>query len=446
MQYQGAKGTVLDELQFFDVPNTERGVVRNELIEYRTLGEISQTSPFDFRICPQENQYLDLHRSRLKVKLKVVTASDTPTTTENASVDNNAMHMLFRQVDIMLNQVLISSSNNNYPFKAAIDCILNTQQYEDLSGNPSSEAWGFYPETNIGDWTDSYSKSRLKARTQNGKSPTFTGPLLADACSTRRWILPGVETVIRLWQTDYQFRILKDAAVIPDYKVVIEDIAFIANLITVKPEVTLSHQQILQTQTAKYPYKRTRVHTYNIKAGASSFKEDQIFQNDVPDKVYVTLVPTTAYLGLQTESAIDFSIGLTNDPLNLNFIKTVDFTYDDVSLPGQPWELDLQQTNRKPNYYDAMFAAYDNDGKSALLTNQNVGCFQPSFIEKTGIFCFNPYKGEQLPEFTVKEKRKGNARLSIVFEASLAANLTVIIYGVFNDMFEINKDKNIIIH
>ena len=33
--------------------------------------------PIEFRICPQENQYVDLKRSLLKIKLKVTKADGT---------------------------------------------------------------------------------------------------------------------------------------------------------------------------------------------------------------------------------------------------------------------------------------------------------------------------------------------------------------------------------
>lgn len=449
--------TVVDQLKLFDVPQTEKGVVRSEFIEYAPLGQVTQLSPVDFRIVTQENQYLDLNRSLLKVTFRIVDSEGVIAIADDpvAPVDS-ILHSLWRQIEVFLNQVLISSSTNNYAYKANINYRLNAT----FQNNAIAESSGY-----VGDvWSIGFGSTGNTIRRdllENGKVVTYCGPLLADVCSTKKWILPGIETVIRLWQNSEEFRISTGgAATAKGYKIGFQEIRFLANIITVQPEVTLAHKQILQKENAKYPYTRTRLHTYNISQGSSFFKQDQIFQNEKPDRVVVAFVLTEAYLGKYEENPFTYMPGIRAEESGaVTFIKTIDFTVDDKSMNGKPFELNFAKVAEAEDYtgfQEAFYARFNQLGQYPLTSNAGNDSFAliptigtidftvSSFAFNSSFYVFDEYGGLPKPQNTVTDMHKGNSRLNVVFEAPTDANLTVIVYGEFNDMFEINKDKNVI--
>lgn len=457
--YEGSAPAVVDQLKLFEVPSTEKGVVRNEFIEYRPLGQVSTVTPVDFRICTEENQYLDLHRSLLKVRFRVVDKDDAPIATAlSVAINDNILHTLWRQIDILLNQTLITSSTNNYAYKANIDTRLS----DGTRNNTIVQAAG-YVGSQFASGFNNQGTTIRKALVNEGKILTVCGPLRADVCSTKKWILPNIETVIRLWQTTDAFRIKTVAAHLDKaYKIDFQEIVFLANVITVHPEVTQAHKQLLKSVTAKYPYTRSQVHTYNIKAGSTFFKQDQIFQNRRPKRTTVVFFDTKAYQGDYIHEPFLYTAGYNSDQdpsEGITYIKTLDYTIDDKSVIGHPYELSLDGTDMgtaMTGYADLWYQRYAQMGQDCFLSNagdygaafdQGFEDFTlTNFISGQCFFVFDDYAGLKRPANTVTEMRKGNAKINVVFKEALAGNITVLVYGEFDDMFEIDADKKVIVH
>ena len=95
------------------------------------------------------------------------------------------------------------------------------------------------------------------------------GPLMVDIAQQNRWILNGVEIQIKLWQSNDAFRLLtaNDKA---NYKLEIIDTCLKVCKITPSPIIMLSHAQALSKTSAKYPYFRTQIKSFNINAGNGS--------------------------------------------------------------------------------------------------------------------------------------------------------------------------------
>ena len=72
--------------------------------------------------------YVDKSKSRVRVSIKITKADGTPSLKKDkVCLGNLGLHSLFRQVDINLNQRLITASiGSYYPYKAYFDTILNS--------------------------------------------------------------------------------------------------------------------------------------------------------------------------------------------------------------------------------------------------------------------------------------------------------------------------------
>lgn len=432
MQFERSSDSFVDELNIFSLPKTETSIVRSEYIEYRPCSQISQTGPIDFCLTTQENQYIDLKRSLLKVNFVVTDdVSAKPALDVDILAVNNLLHSLWSQVDIYLNQTLVSPCNNNYPYKAYFDNVLQANFQN--NNVQKAEMW-FNDDIGLFDSTDVGSVGTNTARRQRhyplvaSQGARIVGPLLADLNTIDRWILPGVDINIRLWQTSNEFRLMKDVGVTANFVLKFTDVVFMPNIITVKPSITDAHLSLLNSgQNAKYPFFRHQVHAYNVPSGSTFFRQDQIFQNEKPDRVIIGIVNAEAYQG-----------NLQKNPFNFQDynIKSIDFTVNDKSLNGRP--LDVKTDEFQEVFYNV--TSYTNKEKinGPAITLQG---FQGGYA----IYIFDEYAGLKKPHKSVSDIRQGFSKLIINFSQALSETATVVVYGIFNDVFEIDKYKKVLV-
>lgn len=435
MDFKGSEQIVVDQLKLFQVPPTESAVVRSEWVEYRPLGVVTENSPVDFQITPQENQYLDLKRSLLKIRFRVVQADgQLVDPLDRVAIRNNIVNLFWSQDDIYLNQVLVSPASNNYAYKSYLDVLMN----ENSENNKRLEAWGYYKDTggsfdeqNVLTGNNEGLTTRY-ALVSGSKVATVVGPLQSDLCSCNKWIMPGVDVLIRLWQTNQKFRIMIPDGVIYACKIVFDDIVFLANKITVKPEITQAHNQILKTVNAKYPFQRTRLHTYHIPQGSTFFRQDQLFQNERPDKILIGIVESVAFHGSEKLNPFNFK---NQDVTN------IDYTIDDKSFNGRRLEMNFGEYNAVEAFYNLT----SHQGKdNGLINGPNIT--YSDFDEGYALYLFDEYGGLMSPMRPKNtDIRSGNSKLIINFGTPLPQDCAVMVYGIFNDMFEIDQHKKIII-
>ena len=115
-----------DSLALFTIPPRDIGYMKEEWIDFAPMGSITDDSPIEFSIDANSLRYIDLNKTLLNIKFKVVDkdGKDIKTGDPVAPV-NLTLHSLWRQVDVSLNQVPLPSVGTNYPYKAMLDVLLN---------------------------------------------------------------------------------------------------------------------------------------------------------------------------------------------------------------------------------------------------------------------------------------------------------------------------------
>ncbi|CAC5391533.1 unnamed protein product [Mytilus coruscus] len=116
-----------DQLSLFTPPPTNTATQRREWIEYRPNSHINGETPLDFLVPPLSFGYMDLGKSTLRVKPRLLDANGTTiANSENGGLVNLPLHSVFPQVDSSLQQTAVTQTGTNYPYKAYIDTLLNT--------------------------------------------------------------------------------------------------------------------------------------------------------------------------------------------------------------------------------------------------------------------------------------------------------------------------------
>ena len=113
------------ELDIFSVPPTQTSIESGSYVEYNPISSITDGSPIEFVISGSGQDYIDLVNTRLYVKLDVRKADNTAiVAASQVGPVNLLLHSLFSEVDVKLNDVLITSTNNTYAYRAYLETLL----------------------------------------------------------------------------------------------------------------------------------------------------------------------------------------------------------------------------------------------------------------------------------------------------------------------------------
>ena len=94
---------------------TQTSIDSASYVEYNAISTITDGTPIEFVISGSGQDYLDLANTQLYVRAQIRKANNQPIDANIEVVPVNLlMHSLFNEVDVRLNDVLITSTNNTY--------------------------------------------------------------------------------------------------------------------------------------------------------------------------------------------------------------------------------------------------------------------------------------------------------------------------------------------
>ena len=118
------------DLELFSLPPTQTTIEASNSVHYKPISSLTDDSPIEFVVPGQGDEYLahtmlTIHApimpSNVEAWQKDVKAGTVP----SIGPVNNLLHSLCSQVDVYLNQKLVSPPNNAYAYRAYIETLLN---------------------------------------------------------------------------------------------------------------------------------------------------------------------------------------------------------------------------------------------------------------------------------------------------------------------------------
>jgi hypothetical protein len=94
------------ELDLFEVPPTQVSFEAARIVEYYPISVIDN-GPIEFFISGSSDEYIDLSQTFLYIKAKVEGTGNG----KSHSPANNLLHAMFQQVDVSLNETLVTDGN-----------------------------------------------------------------------------------------------------------------------------------------------------------------------------------------------------------------------------------------------------------------------------------------------------------------------------------------------
>ena len=431
------------ETELFGVPPTQTDILSSQFVEFKPLNAVTTDGPLEFTVPGSPDCYLDLAQTQLYLRAKIVKPDGT-------DLDANALcgpanlflHSLFNQVDVFLNDRMVSVASNTYPYRAIIETLL-TYGSDEIKSHLTSAL--FYKDT-AGRMdavnptaADGQANLGLKKRyrfTRQSRVVDMVGMLHVDMFCQEKFLLNGVELKLKLHRNKNAFCLLRaddpDEDPQPEYRVQIMDATLFVRSAKLNPTLTMQHAKDLERGlTAKYPIRRVDVKSYSIPQGNLSFVRESLFTGQVPRRIVFGLVDNNSYNGTYDKNPYNF--------------KHFDLNYLALHCNGEtvPWK-PLRPRFDTPNAQDHIMA-YQTlfQGTNVLHKDQGVPIDREEFASGYSLFAFD-LSPDSSDGTHLNPLQTGSVRLELQFQNPLPNTVNLVVYAEWDSMVEINKSRHVI--
>ena len=113
------------ELELFKHPVVQSDILNGKFEKIYLITKSEDSGPIEFLIENATDRFLNLRQSYLNIKFKVVNSNGSSLVADiKTGLSNCPIASLFQQVDVPLNDKLISSSTNTYAYRAILEVLL----------------------------------------------------------------------------------------------------------------------------------------------------------------------------------------------------------------------------------------------------------------------------------------------------------------------------------
>jgi hypothetical protein len=424
--YSNTCECVKSELDLFAGPTVQTSVLDNYDLHCKPLAPVSDSGAIEFLVPGNGDEYIDTARTLLMLKVKITKDDNSPVTGAiKVGPVNNFFHSLIQQVDIFLNQKLISPPSTAYPYRSYIETILN---YDKPAKDSHLTTVLFYKDT-AGKMDEFDENQGMKARTAHiaaGKTVDMIGSLHCDIFNQSRYMLNGVEMKIKLIRSRESFHLM--APTETGFKTHIEDALLIVRKVRVSPSVLLAHERVLRKTAAKYPISRVDVKNITIPAGVTGKSIDNIFIGALPKRIIMGFVSNAAFNGDTTKNPFNFAHH------NVDFVQLY---ADGQQIPSRA----LQPDFIKGNYVREYHSLYSGTG--IHHQDEGNGISRADYPNGYMLLAFDLTPDQSANMGHWSPARNGNLRVEVRFTKALEEALTCILYAEFNSMIEISHLRDV---
>ena len=416
-------------LDLFSVPPTQTAVRDGQWVEYHPLATLAPNAPIEFIVSGATADYIDMNNSYLHVKAKVTKNDGSAPLAADVGFApvNYWMHSLFSQVDVLLNDTLVTPSENTYPYRAYIESTLNYGR--EAKETHLTSALYYQDTAEQLDSRDETLNAGFKKRhdhAHQGRVVDMEGRLHCDIFHQNRLLMNGVDVKIRLIPSKSSFNLIG-----PDdtYRSIITHASFFARKIRLNPAVALAQAKALEIAPAKYPVKRVVVKTFTVPRGNASVVQDNLFLSQTPNRLVIGLVASDAFNGSITTNPFNFA---THD------VSFLSLYLDGKQVPSKPLQPNFAEGQFIRAYYNSMVASglANRDAGSNISRDDFAGGFAlysldltPSLLDDNELF---------------ELVKSGALRLEIKFSRAQNASLTVVVWAEMDNMIEIDRSRQVL--
>jgi hypothetical protein len=432
--HEGSCECAKSELDLFSVPATQTSIDSGVYVEYHPISSITSGAPIEFDVTASGDDYLDFANSFLCVRAKITRANgENLDATDTVGPVNNFLHSLFTQADISLNGTLITSSMNTYAYRAYIETLLSYGV--EAKSSQLTSALFYKDEAGKMDKPNPLAANDADRNSGLAKRQTFAaesreidmiGRIHSDIFFQDRYMLNEVNARIKLIRTNDAFCLMATGD--RQFKVVVTAASFLIRKVKISPSVYLAHAKTLESGTAKYPIRRVICKSFTIPAGYLDVSHEKLFSGQLPVRLIVGLVDNRAYNGDRQRNPFNFQ----------HFSLTEIGIYLDGQLHGlKPLKLDFA-AGRFIAAYAGLFG-----GTNKINRDEGNDISRSDYANGYALYAYD-LTPDLAEDDHVNLTRQGTVRLDLKFGVALAQTVTVIAYAEFENVIEIDRNRNIV--
>jgi hypothetical protein len=326
------------ELDLFNVQPTQTSIEDSNFTQINPVNSISsENSPIEFIISSSGELLLDPSDIFLyvKVKLQHADGSEFP---EKYPVypESNFIHTMFNQCDVYLNQQNISTSANNYAYRAFLETTLNfTKDAKDTH----LTAGMYYTENE---------RNNIANIFANSKSKQFDcfAKLHGDIFHQDKLLINGVDMRIKLSRSSPTFCLnvkgIENAAIKPIQINILESYLYVRRVKLSAHRYLQMENELLRT-SAKYPIRRIETKMFTIAPGISNKNLPNVVIGNLPQRVIIGMLNHKSVNGSYDSSSIKFEhfdvrkVALYRNGISVGKALQPIFSKDDLHLNARAY-------------------------------------------------------------------------------------------------------------
>ena len=420
------------ELDLFKAPYTQLSIDQTSYVEISPLNSVESQEVLDFVIPGAGSFYLDLNNTLLQLRLKVTKADGTNLAADDAcSIINYPLNTIFSQVDLSLNDVLISSSSATHPYRSIIETLLN---YSENALKTMFSAGLFFKDTgnldsiNMADGGPNRGLIKRSKFCERSKEFEVIGPLHTDLFFSERLLLNNIDIRLKLVKAKSSFSLM--CAADKDYELKILSASLFVKKVEVSPAVMLGHTAALHKANALYPVSQITVKNYTVPAQSRVCSQDNLFLGRLPRYVVIGLVDHAAFVGSRELNPFRFQHW---------DIEYLTLTANGKNFPQKPYQPNFERGNCVREFYNLFLATNRHLKDSGLCIGRD------EFQEGYTLFVLNLSRDDELDGEVISPAVSGTCRMDIRFRTALPRPVTVIVYACFDSIIEVNAKRQILV-
>jgi hypothetical protein len=421
------------ELDIFSVPPTQTSIESGGWTEYNPISSIADGTPIEFVVGGSGQDYIDLANTQMYARVQIVRPNNGAIdNTDHVGPINLLLHSLFSEVDVKLNDTLVSSTNNTYAYRSYLETLLS---FGPAAKNSQLTSALYYKDVhgameNANPHDAGALNTGFKIRHsffENGGVVDMIGSIHSDLFFQDKYLPSDVGLRIRLVRNKDAFCLMSSAAN-PGFKIKILDCKLLVRKVKLSPSVYVAHSKTLEISNAKYPIRRVVCKTYTIPRGNLDFTQENLFSGQLPTRLVIGCVDNDAFNGDYAKNPYNFK------HYNLTQVK--------VFLDGQHQYIKPIEPNYNSRQYVQAYMSLFT-GTAKHMRDEGNDITREDFDAGYTIYAFD-LTPDLAEEGHFNLSREGSVRVDLKFANALQATINVVAYAEFENVIEIDRNRNIL--
>lgn len=415
---------VKSELDLFTIRSVQTAIESGYYHEARPVSILDNASgPIEFVIAPSD-EYIDLSHTQIELKVKITTTDNAvPGDAHTVAPVNCFLGSLFDHISLELNGKTVTPPSNKYCYRSYIEKLLN---YSSEAKN-THLASCLFAEDAAGNMDSVTGKGFAKRKTYMTNGVIELSDFIhTELCGQDKLLPSGVGIRFKFYRNKSDFSLMKAATDLNTYKITIEDAVLLIRKVKINPSIAIAHEKTLMKANARFPINRVDIKTITIPANIQSRTCDNIFISQMPHRVYVGFIKSSAFNGSETLN-----------PYNFEHFNHTNVT---ISTDSNTQIRSIRSDFKNNLYLSSYLSLFSSSG--TFFSDSGNSITRTDYPKGFALLGFDLTEDLSASDSHQSIPRHGSLRLDLTFADPLPDSITVILYAEFRNLIELDRDRN----